>query len=127
MLIGVGALVALFGLFFFLGWRAKSRNTAALNWPSVDGEIVRSEVQSKWTTDGQGQAVYRHRPIIAYAYSVGGQAYSGKRIDFYGNPGYTEAKARALCDKFPSGARVPIYYNPSNPKDAVLERITPKS
>jgi len=126
MLVGIGGLLAVFALLAALAWHSSSRNKAALKWPSVEGDITKSTVNSKWTTDSQGHAVMHHRPIVTYSYAVNGQAFTGKRIAFFSKPIDTAAQAQTICDRFPAGAKVPVYYNPANPKDAVLERITPK-
>lgn len=122
MIFGIGALVAVIGLFVGLGMLAKARNRAALSWPSVEGEVLVSEIHSKWTTDGQGKAVMRHTPDVQVRYVVDGQIFTGKRIAFYSRLIDTSAQAQAICDRYPSGGRVPVYYNPKKPADSVLER-----
>lgn len=122
MLIGLIGLAAVIALLFGMAAFSKARNKAALGWPSVEGEIVHSEATSKWSTDSRGKAEMRHKADIRFRYTVDGKTYDGARVAFYGAIIDTAAKARAVCDRYPVGARPLVYYNPKTPADSVLER-----
>lgn len=60
---------------------------------------------------------------MVYDYAVAGKPYTGERIShtlvfgsFYND---------ALLARYPAGAEVRVYYNPSRPEQAVLERRIP--
>ncbi len=122
MLIGLIGLLIVLALIGGMAAFSKARNKAALDWPTVEGEIVHSEATSKWSTDSQGHAVMRYKADIHFRYTVDGKTYDGKRITFLSAIIDTAAKAQALCDRYPLGARPPVYYNPKKPEDSVLER-----
>jgi hypothetical protein len=58
-----------------------------------------------------------------YAYQVEGQSYQSQRIYFGGEVG--GSAMTGVIKKYPVGAQVPVYYNPQNPAEAVLERSMP--
>lgn len=81
------------------------------HWPSVEGTIITSEMSG-------GTKV---APIVRYLYYVDDQEYSFDQV----NPlklGRGQKKyAQRVLDKYPMDAKVTVYYNPSDPKSAVLE------
>jgi hypothetical protein len=71
---------------------------------------------------------YRFEPRnfanIVYQYSVSGQTLTNNRVSIgedRGNFGVAETIAR-----YPVGTAVTVYYNSRHPRDAVLERDSPK-
>jgi hypothetical protein len=94
------------------------RGRATRNWLSTPGTIA-----------PRPRARYIAFPVpwmfgrFAYSYSVDDRKFVGRRI-WYGsdlafslpNPAYTW-----LGDSFPPGASVQVYYNPRNPRQAVLK------
>lgn len=61
------------------------------------------------------------RPVVQYAYTVGGVAYSNDRV--FPPPGRTGGKgtwARRIVDHYPPGTRVTVYYQPDDPQTAYL-------
>ena len=103
---------------------------AASEWPSAPGRVVvsNSEVRDVRVIDRGREDGYRFEPRnfanIVYEYSVSGQTLTNNRVsidDDRGNFGIAETIAR-----YPVGMDVTVYYNPRHPRDAVLERETPK-
>lgn len=88
----------------------------SLAWPKADGVVTSSSVVTRYWRD-----VELHHPAVQYQYSVGPQTYSGKRIAFKTESGGTAQVAADVLGPYPQGAHVPVYYNPSNPGEAVLE------
>ncbi|SEK38054.1 Protein of unknown function [Stigmatella aurantiaca] len=93
-----------------------ARQVQSANWPSVQGTLIRSEVEAvrsnKSTTYGLK---------VAYTYSVDGQRYEGSRYRFAawrsGDAGYAEE----LVVRYPLGTSIPVYYRPGQPSEAVLQ------
>ena len=129
-LIGVlcgGFFLLLFlGLGIFLIYRtqqSKKKAQISQNWPSIPGQITDSHVSRSQSTDSDGDTSTSYSARVAYTYQVGGQAYSGHNIAFGFNPSYSnESKAQATAARYVVGSQVTVYYDPSNPSDAVLER-----
>lgn len=112
LLIGSGVVAVLFPL---VTW---SRVRASRRWPSVQGRILQSTLD-RHSRSGSG---YSYTPRIRYAYVVDRQEYESSQINFWGVVGGSEWIARRTTARYPEGARVPVYYNPEGPSEAVLDR-----
>jgi hypothetical protein len=65
-----------------------------------------------------------YRAKIRYTYSVAGYEFTGRRYALGGELDTSNrARAEARCAKYPEGSEPEVYYDPSNPKDAGLERV----
>ncbi|HUI97865.1 MAG TPA: DUF3592 domain-containing protein [Xanthobacteraceae bacterium] len=90
-----------------LHWLAKAFTMS--RWPTVKGTIT-----SSWDVlDGER---------IKYAYAVGGRRYVGHMVALSGGGASTfDATPQELVEKYPPGAEVTVYYNPTHCATAVLE------
>jgi hypothetical protein len=109
--IGVGLLVA-----GFLLARTPARSD---HWPTTTGEVLVSTIDYRRGNRG-GRTPY---PRVTYTYQVEGKPYQSQRIYFGGVIG--GSLMTGVVKKYPAGAQAPVYYNPENPADAVLERSIP--
>ncbi len=123
-LIVLGSCAFLLGLAFVV-WISvtKHRGQGEANWPHADGNVTSAKVVTleRETPDGM---VRSFTPVIHYAYSLRGIAYeSQQRNSFPDNTAtfLVAEKAQAVVDKYPLGSGVEVFYNPANPKQAVLE------
>ncbi|MFZ9627815.1 MAG: DUF3592 domain-containing protein [Ilumatobacteraceae bacterium] len=57
-------------------------------------------------------------PLVIYSYSVDGTVFRGQRVRAADEPCDS---ATATVARYPAGASVVVYYDPSNPSDALLE------
>lgn len=89
------------------------------DWPTAIGQILASTISYR-SRSGGGHAPY---PLVMYLYQVEGRQYQSQRIYFGGEVG--GSAMTGLLKKYPVGAQVPVYYNPQNPAEAVLERSIP--
>ena len=89
---------------------------ASGNWPTTEGEIIKSE----W------DEIYTNQADIEYEYWVDEKRYVGNRVSYRwmdspnlhsDDNGYYER----LLEKYPYGKNVTVHYNPDNPDEAVLE------
>jgi hypothetical protein len=103
---------------------------AASDWPSTPGKVVisNSQVRDVRVLDQSREDGFRlerrNFANIVYEYSVGGERLRNNRVSIdedRGNFGIAETIAR-----YPLGTSVTVYYNSRHPRDAVLERDTPK-
>jgi hypothetical protein len=103
---------------------------AARQWPSTPGRVVvsGSELREVGILDEDREDGFRlerrNFANIVYEYSVSGQTLTNNRVsidDDRGNFGIAETIAR-----YPVGKAVTVYYNSLRPRDAVLERDTPR-
>jgi hypothetical protein len=111
------------GLFLVLGnffmirsiRETKNRENAVLTWPNVTGKIGISEKRVHLDDD--------HTPVdfphVSYIYEVDGKTYRSSNILPGGEIGGVNVESTLA--RYPKGADVTVYYDPHNPKDAVLE------
>ncbi len=97
----------------------RQRAEASKQWPMVLGQVVSSMVTS--SSSSEGGTTYS--PDIRYAYDVGGQAYQSSRLAFGGTVSTSNPRdAQKHTARYPAGSVVQVYYNPTKPQDATLER-----
>ena len=110
LLVGVGVVIH--------SVRTSRKVEAAQLWPSVKGLVTTSVVKRS----GGKNRVYSAK--IRYTYSVHGFEFKGRRYALGGELDTSNrARAEARCAKYPEGSEPEVYYDPSNPKDACLERV----
>ena len=110
------------GLFLVLGnffmlrtiMETKNREKAVKSWPSVTGKVGISEARIH-RTDGHDTDF----PHVSYSYEVNGKTYRSSNILPGGDIGGVNVESTLA--RYPKGADVTVYYDPHNPKDAVLE------
>lgn len=118
----VPGLCIAFGVYYLVDSRASSR------WPTAEGKVVSSNVESYEFehTTGTGKTRSRrkqtgYRPIVVYEFSVSGQTYSSQAVSFGDYGSSDPSHARSIVGKYPAGAAVTVYYSPTNPQRSVLE------
>lgn len=96
------------------------RLAAARRWASVDGEVHTARVieQEDPNPDHRGMV---YKPDIRYSYVVGGVEHAGSRRQLIVVAPLSRAYAQGVVQRYPPGHRVTVYYDPDNPRDAVLE------
>jgi hypothetical protein len=117
---GVGILLIL------LHQRNKKKAKRSLSWPETKGTVIKSEVvveESVFGSDEQGQSQPMYTADISYTYQVDDMLYTSDRISFAGKTSYSKPdKAEMIVAKYPDGSNVSVFYDQSNPKEAILER-----
>lgn len=108
--------------FIALHYRRRRLAGRAASWPSVTGTVTSARTARRW---GLGNGIWIaglwYVPEIAYRYEIDGRAYTGRKITL-ADTGYPKVRgAREVIDRYPVGASVPVYYDPSKHKRAFLE------
>jgi hypothetical protein len=85
-------------------------------WPSTQGRVMRSEV-----VRGGHPGHPRHEAAIEYTYAVD-REYRSNTICIGGTVDTTRKTAEARCQRYPVAASVEVFYEPSNPATACLQR-----
>ena len=108
------------GVFLIRYGRKQSQQVqASQRWPSTAGRVVQSSVGMQRGRDGDTDYV----PHVRYEYTAMGQAFVGDRIAVGPvRASNRRAGTEAALARYPVGGTVTVYYNPSNPQEAVLER-----
>jgi hypothetical protein len=97
----------------------------ARSWPTVEGAVVASHVESYLARTGdptRGARTRLYRPRIEYAYVVGRQEYHSTRVRYGGEvSSASEEWAKAQVAVYPKDAKVVVHYDPKAASRAVLE------
>lgn len=117
--IAAGVCLLLFGGTLFNLLRFRMRFQAAGGWTKTEGIITASNVDqpAAHVSDDLNDAT----PIIRYRYRAGGQELNGDQVMIGGLPMTTRVLAGQLVARYPVGARVDVYIDPSDPKSTLLE------
>ena len=95
---------------------------ATRHWLPADGLIVTSRVVSGWRGGVNGSDTETaNTPLVEYEYKVNDRKLRSDRIMI--GHAKSESELESVLDRYPLGAKVVVYYNPADPKDAVLERF----
>lgn len=101
-------------LMAFAWWSARM-NAKAADWPEARGRIVHSELRLNSESD-HGDSVR-----IEYEYEAAGARRQGSTVSYAGMANDRETQ-QALVARYPVGREVAVFYDPSQPDRAVLER-----
>lgn len=99
----------------FLLLRGALKTVLAQSYPSTPGEITHSEL----VEEGGGKH-HSVRANIQFRYSVAEQERTGSRVLFHGT--LAGGAAPKIVNDYPAGCKVDVFYNPSDPDDAALDR-----
>jgi len=115
-----------FHLFYLLAVGLRSSYT----WETTEGTITKADAQIHGTDSTKPGTPDSTTTTIEFAfdYSVSGQRFQGISLNvdelLLGSQLGTNSKIRRrrLLETYPVGAKVSVYYDPSDPGKAVLER-----
>lgn len=110
-------------VFLLFGAASAFKTFQSQSWPSVQGEITYSDIHrqmSTGVTKRNKDIAPSYSPSLRYVYYVNNVRHEGSRVTLLGWSG-SASQARAALKPYPKGARVQVYYNPSNHDDALLE------
>jgi len=93
------------------------RTYQAQSYLETTGVVTKSEVKRRRSSNGSS-----YHPDIEFRYEVDGQAFEGDQYAYgvFGTSG--GSLAWKAVRKFPEGKQVPVYYHPTDPTDAILDR-----
>jgi hypothetical protein len=109
----VGTIFTLVGLILLgvAGWTGNRQYTILKTWPSVEAEVVKSEVISY--RDSEGDVMYK--AAIDFRYTVDGKEYTVPSSSSYSSSSYSSMRSKV--NAYAPGTRHPIRCNPSDPGD----------
>jgi hypothetical protein len=91
----------------------------AQGWPSTDGRIEESRIDSHWVSGRRSH--YEYRPIVAYSYDVEGKTYRNDAIALAGTfSSRTRSTAEEVLLDYPMGGKVQVHYRPADPQHSTL-------
>jgi hypothetical protein len=104
------------GIYFFMGDSFKQAY-ASMSWPTVQGQVVSSELREHRDSDGD----IMYNADVRYAYRVDNQNYENTMITMMDGSTSVRASVQNTVYKYKAGTTVTIYYDPANPAFALLE------
>ena len=118
-MIGLGLLFTVVGaaVFTFLFAVPALRTLESLGWETRPCTIVRSTVRSWSTDDGTS-----YRGDVLYEYSAHGRTWRSNRVTFFSALASGRTQARAMRERYPSGADFVAWVDPEEPNRSLLER-----
>jgi len=118
MFILIGALILLFSLM------GAMQSMEISEWPSTEGTVTDGNVYSEWFSTGKhiSNGYYMYYPRVTYTYNVSGVEYHCDNIWRLDHQSRSANEAYGVIYSYPQGMNVTVYYNPSNPSQAVLDR-----
>jgi len=117
--IAAGVCLLISGAMLFNLIRMRRLMQAAKTWNKVEGVVIASVVRQPpaHVSDDQNDA----SPVIRYRYRADGQDVESDRIRIGGQPLTTRVLAARLVAGYPVGARIDVYVDPKDSKNALLE------
>ena len=107
--------------------RQKRKTEESASWLETIGIVKESKVKQGTNVlmssdeDSEGTPVFF--PEISYTYQVSGMEYSSNRLTFGGKKSFSKRDyAEKVTSLYPVGSQLPVYYDPKNPKEAVVDR-----
>ena len=96
----------------------------AEKWEEGQAHITKSRVTVKRHQFSGEETKITNTASVAYDFSAGSQLFHGDRISL----GFAPAdNVNETLKRYPVGATVPVFYDPANPEECVLERKPPAS
>ncbi len=109
------------GLLFY-GWSINRRpNTSRSDWPSVKGKVLSVQVSRTQAAGMGGYGRVSFVPVIDYSYQVDGVLYQANNVSSGTAAGYNSVNAQKIADRYPAGKDITVRYNPSNPRESILD------
>lgn len=114
------------GLVVYSSYGMLSEVNATRDWPSVQGNLLSSELAEEVGYSRSGPSNSRRKPIttyslqVKYEYTVDGTNYQGDKVALTDDSTSDRRYAELQQEKFPTGP-VNVYYDPAEPQKAILE------
>jgi hypothetical protein len=122
----LAVMFGLLGLILLLVYRSRLNVDKKIkSWPSVPGTITSSRVSKKEVSvesHGSTSLQTQYEPHVKYSYTVTGTLYHGERIGNGILVSSLSGPSKRIVKRFTAGATVPVYYDPEDPSQAVLEK-----
>jgi hypothetical protein len=124
--------IAIGVVLIFLHRRNIKKAEESMSWKEATGTVNGSKViqgnNVLMSNDDDGESTPVFYPEISYTYQVGGLEYTSKRLAFTGVKSHSKREnAEKAASLYPVGKQLSVYYDPKNPKEAVVDRTAKSS
>ena len=141
-----GLLVVIFGTIpFFIYLNVSRVSGGETSWLETEAEVVGTEIKtsvssvlvipkhksgrktvkkygSRSKNQTQTRDVTSYSPEITYKYTVDGKDYTGRKFRTLGYSSERKIEIEKLISKYPAGSKIKVFYNPSAPGEAAVEK-----
>ncbi|MDP2922258.1 MAG: DUF3592 domain-containing protein [Candidatus Omnitrophota bacterium] len=104
----------------YRGYEQIDNGINSSNWPSVEGRIIFSKVDSHLSKSTGEMHTRHYEPDIRYRYIANGIEYSGKNLQFI-QDGFGKNWSERKVNEYPVAKVVKVFYKPQSPELSVLE------
>lgn len=113
-----GIIFQILGYFCILLFiRTLYRQKVVKRWPSVNGTVLVSKVET--------DADLNRFPVIEYSYTIAGVERTNNKVYAFGYVSTSGSQAAFVVKQFPPGKTIAVFYNPHNVTDAILLKSLP--
>jgi len=110
-------------MFIYLWYRDVRKAWATRSWPVTSGHVLTSRVESRRGRSKRNNTnITVYDPQVVYEYMVNEVSYQGKQIGIGGGfATRTQQDVERKIAPYAAGASVRVFYDPTDPQQAVLE------
>lgn len=116
-IIGTVMILAGGGIGFFIGKPILDKAQASADWPTVQGEVIESEVESHRNRKKKTS----YEAVVIYRNEVDGSSFEGDEVWAGQYSSSNRSQMQDIVRQYPVGAEVSVYYSPDDPAVAVLQ------
>ena len=104
-----------------------SQHRTTMGWPATLGTVERLVIVPTGDPNDSRAPGERFQPQVTYRYEVDGEYYEAEKISVFDWVYRNEERARLYLERFDirAGERIPVYFNPETPEEAVIVRDIP--
>ncbi|MCA9116277.1 MAG: DUF3592 domain-containing protein [Planctomycetaceae bacterium] len=120
LMLGMGMSLAL----PFIAWATISQfqsSMASTEWPQASAYMIDGSITSRMKRSGRFSSRKVFTPHLSYRFMVDGRSYVGKQLSYGEDDFYSEAEAQAVLTRYAPGSEHPVYYDPEDPEENVLQ------
>ncbi len=102
----------------YFGVRGLVRAEASEDWPTAQGRVVASSLETHTSRDDGGTTYHAE---VLYEFTVDGVVYNGNKVTYGSYGSSNPSHARRILNRYPKGVDVTVHYQPGDPETCVLE------
>jgi hypothetical protein len=120
-MIGYVIAIVISCVLLFIFGRNVMHGLRSRNWPTAEGRITQSSIETHMSTDDEGDTRTTYGASIHYTYNVAGEEFEGTRRTFTDARTSSMQRAQNIIARYPQGSPVTVYYSEEDPSLSVLE------
>lgn len=118
---GWGGLIVFGLVLIVMGNSINGPQGVTAGWASTEGVVMGHNIDSYSDWSGSNYLAF-YCPEVQYTFSVNGVLYKGEWVTPFNDSVVDQSYALGVLARYPIGSTVTVYYDPQDPRYAVLER-----